>query len=289
MSDGMEFILLNGVEISSQDIGDKLFSSALFYGTGCFETMRFDKGQILRFEDHMNRMYRGLKYLELPVNLYPDKEFLHQMIYQVISESGLIREIVKVRVQCSLLEQKGYQLDPNIQLLTHIRVSSYEKKSHPVCLFTAKTRVIPSECRPADLKLSNMLHYRSAYREALKQKYDEALLLTLDGFIAETSMANIFWAIGDQIFTPSIDCSILPGIMRGGIIESIKKSEILNVEEGLFKPEFLFKADLVWLSNSVIEFQPVVSVDGHQLKFDKSLLNKIMTDFHYQKGNRSNL
>ncbi len=66
---------LNGEEVSIIDINQKLFSSALFYGTGCFETMRFEKDNICRFEDHISRLYRGLDYLQLPKTLFPGKEF----------------------------------------------------------------------------------------------------------------------------------------------------------------------------------------------------------------------
>lgn len=279
MSDYAELYMLNGIEVSSQEISDQLFSSAIFYGTGCFETMRFQRDQLLRYQDHINRLHRGLDFLELPGNLYPGREFLYQKISQLIDVKGLKGDQAKIRVQCSLLEQNGYRSDPNVQLLTHIRISKYSPGFHPVRLFTAKTRVIPSDCRPTDLKLSNMLHYRAAYREAVNQNYDDALMLSIDGDIAETSMANIFWAIGNKVYTPAIDCSILPGIMRGATIDSIKRSEKMNVEEGLFKPDTLFSADLVWLSNSVIEFLPVISIDGNQLKYDQSLLGEIYSAF----------
>ena len=289
MSKVLELVMINGVEVSVSDIGENLFSSALFYGTGCFETIRFEKDRILRFDDHMNRLQRGLNYLELPNHLLPEKEILFQKISQIIDEGELNGEMAKIRVQCSLLENNGYHLDSDVQLLTHIRVNRYKKASHAIKLLTAKTRVIPSDSRPSDLKLSNMLHYRSAYREAVKQNYDEALMLTLDGHIAETSMANIFWAMGNRVYTPSKDCSILPGIMRGVTIELIKRSDNLTIEEGIFKPDSLLNADLVWLSNSVIELQPVLSIDNTGLKCNEILLKEInsaIQDHNWSNSNR---
>ena len=288
MSKGLELVMINGVEVSVSDIGEDLFSSALFYGTGCFETIRYNKDRILRFEEHMSRLHRGLNYLELPDHLLPENEVIYQKISQIIDNGGLKGEMAKIRVQCSLIEKYGYHVDPDVQLLTHIRVNRYEERSHDIKLLTAKTRVIPSESRPSNLKLSNMLHYRSAYREAVKQNYDEALMLTLDGHIAETSMANIFWAMGNRVYTPSKDCSILPGIMRGVTIELIKRSDNLTIEEGIFKPDSLLNADLVWLSNSVIELQPVLSIDNTRLKCNEILLKEIYSAIQGHNWSNSN-
>jgi branched-subunit amino acid aminotransferase/4-amino-4-deoxychorismate lyase len=72
---------------------------------------------------------------------------------------------------------------------------------------------VPGECRPASLKLSNMLHYRNAFREAADAGADDALMLTVMA-IAESSIANIFWKKENEVYTPSPACDILPGIMR---------------------------------------------------------------------------
>lgn len=271
---------LNGEEVLPIDITQKLFSSALFYGTGCFETMRYEKDIICRFEDHFSRLYRGLEYLQLPKALFPEKEFLRKGITHLVNKKGLNGRPAKIRVQCSLLENKGYHLDSEVELLTHIRVSKIEKHDEPLRLLTAKTRVIPSDCRPSDLKLSNMLHYRSAFREAIKQNYDDALMLSIDGYIAETSIANLFWASGNSVFTPSKNCSILPGIMRATTIQAIKMSGTLSIEEGFYKKDSLITADSVWTSNSVAEFRPVSSIDDIKLNSNMDLINEITSIIH---------
>jgi len=159
-------------------------------------------------------------------------------------------------------------------------LSAIENSDEPLRLLTAKTRVIPSECRPSGLKLSNMLHYRSAFREAIKQNYDDALMLTLDGYIAETSIANLFWVSGNRVRTPSKDCSILPGVMRNATIQAIKKCSTLSIEEGFYNKDSILNADLVWISNSVIEFRPVSSIDKVNLNCNKDLINEITRIIH---------
>lgn len=280
MDKNPDFYFLNGKEVSINDINQKLFSSALFYGTGCFETMRYDNDHICRFEDHIRRLYRGLDYLQLPKHLFPEKEFIGQKITHLLNHFGIDGRPAKIRVQCSLIENNGYHFDTDVELLTHIRVCSIQDIVKPVRLLTAKSRVIPSVCRPSDLKLSNMLHYRSAFREAESKNYDDALMLTIDGHIAETSTANLFWAIGKKVVTPSKDCSILPGIMRGTTIQAIKMSGLLKIEEGIYDKDSIHNADLVWISNSVIELRPVITIDEVKLKRDEDLLKEITTIIH---------
>ena len=269
-----DLYFVNEKEVSVNDLNQKIFSSALFYGTGCFETMRFQNGRICRFEEHLDRLIRGLDYLQLPKHLYPDRVFLREKINYLIdsnTEGGLF----KIRLQCSLLENNGYRLDSDVELLSHIRISDLQVSDKPIKLLTAKTRVIPSLCRPADLKLSNMLHYRTAYREAIYQSYDDALMLTTDGFIAETSMANLFWVNENRVFTPSEDCAILPGIMREETIQAIRNRGKLSIEEGIYNKESILNAELVWVSNSVVEMRPVISIDNTKLNYSENLLKEI--------------
>lgn len=289
MDKNSDLYFLNEEEVSASAISEKLFSSALFYGTGCFETMRFENDTLSRYEGHINRLHRGLEYLQLPKHLFPKKDFLKQKITHLINNYSLNGSAAKVRVQCSLIENCGYHLDSNIELVTHIRVSKIQDVDRSVRLLTAKTRVIPSQCRPSDLKLSNMLHYRSAFREAKDQNFDDALLLSVDGYVAETSIANLFWLSGNRVSTPSIDCPILPGIMRDTTIQAIKKSGKLNVEEGKYKKESVLNADLVWISNSVIECQPVVSIDNVELSCNQALLKEISSIVHDFNGTSSDI
>lgn len=280
MDKNSEFYFLNGEAVSVLDINHKLFSSALYYGTGCFETMRYEEDHIRRYEDHICRLHRGLDYLQLPKNLFPEKDFLKKNISFLVNNNLKKGKAAKVRVQCSLLENNGYHLDSNVELLTQIRVNMIQNIEKPLRLMIAKTRVIPSQCRPSNLKLSNMLHYRSALREALKKDYDDAIMLSIDGYVAETSTANLFWVIGNKVFTPSIDCSILPGIMRNTIIQAIKLSKKFTLEEGIYKKESLLNADLAWISNSIIEFRPVFSINEAKLNWNEHLFEEISSTIH---------
>jgi len=83
--------------------------------------------------------------------------------------------------------------------------------------------------------------------KAQQAGFDDCIFLTPEGYITETSIANIFFRIGKTLYTPSLDCPILPGIIRAKIIEREE-----NVVEGLFKREILLDADEIFLTNSLM-------------------------------------
>ena len=264
-----EYVSVNGDLLNSRDANIPAVSSGLFYGAGCFETMRYETSGIFRLHEHVERLNRGLAYLEVPDSQFLSGSTLLKEITELVKKNGLMDNTVRVRVQASLLETKGYQKDEGLAL-TRIITCKEIRSTKPVSckLVSSAVRVVPGECRPANLKLSNMLHYRKAYRQALDAGVDDALMRTINGHLAESSIANLFWKKGNIIYTPSADCDILPGIMRNCVIEIIKNTEGLNLKEGKFYPSELTDAECIWLTNSVQEIKPVGEIDGKHCPID---------------------
>ncbi len=266
MSD--HFVCVNGNIIKQKNAVIPAFHSGLFYGAGCFETFRVDYGDCFRFEEHISRLKRGLTYLGVPKQIMPDLAKLQSEILELLAKSSLDSEIAKVRIQISLNDTPGYGFDSDTELIKLISCSRIEENQNLVRLKLSDIRTIPFQSRPADLKLSNMLHYRAAFRDAQKSGFDDALMLNQRGFAAETSIANIFWIAGDHIYTPSLRTDILPGIMRATLISIIKKIPQLTITEGEFGVDAIKKADAVWITNSVKEISEVQCFED--IKFRKN-------------------
>ena len=83
-----------------------------------------------------------------------------------------------------------------------IQASEYESNKKELKLAVAQTRCIPSEALERKYKLSNGLNYVKAAQEAARSSCDDALMLTVDGEVSETTSANIFWVNEGKIFTP---------------------------------------------------------------------------------------
>jgi branched-subunit amino acid aminotransferase/4-amino-4-deoxychorismate lyase len=267
------FVSVNGELHRSREAKIPAVSSGLFYGVGCFETMRYESSGIFRFQEHVDRLNRGLGYLEVPESKFLSAKILFREITDLIQKNGLKDKTVRVRVQVSLLENKGYQKDEGLVLARIITCKEILDTKPVSCkLVTCGVRVVPGDCRPANLKLSNMLHYRKAYRKAKQAGADDALMLTINGHLAESSIANLFWKKGNIIYTPSADCDILPGIMRNCVIEIIKNTDGLILKEGDFFPSKLENTECIWLTNSVQEIKPVEEIDGRTYPVDHQFL-----------------
>jgi branched-chain amino acid aminotransferase len=105
--------------------------------------------------------------------------------------------------------------------------------------------------------LENML----AHAEAVNAGCDEAILLNVDGHVAECSASNLFIVEAGGIVTPPIEDGALPGITRGVVIELAAKLGI-NLAQESVSVERLTSAEEVFITNSVIEIMPIAAIDG---------------------------
>jgi len=286
MNNTNRFVWLNGAVVSNTEALLQADTKGLMYGAGCFETLRLRSGKFLHLNMHADRFFRGLDYLGVHTSEFPDKELLKKAILHLLEKNGLFHIDSIVRMQAALKGGRGYHIgqDDGINLFISAEPAGLLKKEYS--LYGANTRVVPSECRPSGLKLSNALHYMQAWREAERNGDDDALMLTVNGRIAETAVANLFWKKGDTIITSSPDDDILPGLMREIVMKLLKRSKSFRVREVSEGPESLDDAELVWITNSVKEIQPVTRIGERIYPFESSFYAFIYEAFEsYKKIN----
>jgi branched-chain amino acid aminotransferase len=107
--------------------------------------------------------------------------------------------------------------------------------------------------------------------EARERGFDEALMLDLNGYVAEGPGANFFFEKDGVLYTPPLG-NILPGITRETIIDICREMEI-PLEEKLFRPEELFEADSAFFCGTAAEVVPIESIEGQP--FTKSWKNSL--------------
>jgi branched-chain amino acid aminotransferase len=110
-------------------------------------------------------------------------------------------------------------------------------------------------------KTGNYLNNVLALVEARRAGGDDAVLLNGDGHVTEATTANVFWARGGEVYTPSLDCGILAGITRTLLIWTLRKEGGV-VHEGRYPPEELAGADEAMLTGTIRGVSPVVRLDG---------------------------
>jgi branched-chain amino acid aminotransferase len=120
--------------------------------------------------------------------------------------------------------------------------------------------VIPHVAKATGIYLNSML----AVMEANRAGYDEAILLTDDGFIADGSGENVFLVKDGTIYTPDLSASILPGITRDTIIQIAQDLGYSVVEKQLIRTD-LYLADEVFMTGTAAEVTPLREVDDHAI------------------------
>jgi branched-chain amino acid aminotransferase len=266
-----EKIWMNGELVDWADARIHVGTHGLHYGSGVFEGIRaYDtpKGTaVFRLADHLQRLHNSarLLYMDLPYSI----EELRDAHFQLISANGLpecyLRPIAfygygelgvsavgnPVDVVIMSWPWGAYLGEDGLSQGIRAKISSWQRIG---------PNVIPHVAKATGVYLNSML----AVMEANRAGYDEAILLTDEGFIADGSGENIFVVKDGTIFTPDLSASILPGITRDTIIQIASDLGHEVVEKNLIRSD-LYLADEVFMSGTAAEVTPLRAVDDHEL------------------------
>jgi len=261
-------------------------SRGLMYGDGIFETFRTYSGQTFLLDEHLRRLSEGLELLGIRNEYISSFSSIRSIVAKLLNKNGLSTSDAILRLQVWRDGARGYKPDEDAE--THfsmIASTCPDQFAHP-SLATVSHRRIPTESLPSTAKFTNGINYILAAREASYKGADDALMQTIDGWVSETTIANIFWAHGSTIFTPSVNCDLIPGITRNVLVKLIKEHGSYDLEIGQFELDHLLGADVVWICNSVREVLPVQQVDSHSFVKKSELLTALQQVFSsYRKAN----
>jgi branched-subunit amino acid aminotransferase/4-amino-4-deoxychorismate lyase len=221
-------------------------------GDGLFETVLWRDGAPMFWDEHMDRLRRGCQTLGLPA---PDPKAL---LAAVRAEAdGLAQAAVRLTWTAG---SGGRGLDRPASLTPGlaVRASASAPPAGPAMLVTSTVR--RNEASPASrLKSLSYLDNVLARREALAAGADEAVMLNTRGEVACAAAANLFWITDGELFTSSLDCGVLDGIVRGKLVEALPVKEVRISADGLKR------AEAVFLTNSLIGMRWASHLDGRPL------------------------
>lgn len=272
-------MLFDGRIISADQPVASGISRGLMYGEGVFDTLRLYSGKALFLSEHFDRLFEGLEVLGIKVREDWTHKHICSGIAQLLQEKNLQEADAIVRLQFWRDGNRGYRPDqsgtPHYMITASHCPSSFEQPH----LMTVNRRRIPSQSLPSEYKFTNGIGYILAAREASQKGGDDALMQTISGWISETTIANIFWVRGDTIFTPSVECDLLPGITRNILIRLIKQQEQWNLKTGTFELADVLDAETVWICNSVRELLRVKAIDECKYNSRSAIFDKLKQQF----------
>lgn len=265
-------VYLNGEWIKAKDALTTVYGQTLHYGNAVFEGIRSyatENGfSVFKAKEHYERLIYSANKMHIPLNY--TVESLTHLTYQLLEKNGLtdayIRPLLYLDPNMALLPVNesnlflsAWKWDRYLgSKLLNVMISSYERPN-------------PKSCH-VEAKVSG--HYTNsilATTEAKQKGFDEALLLDMNGFLAEGSGANLFFEKNDILYTPALG-NILPGITRATVID-LAQSMGFKVKEGNYKPNDLLAADSAFFTGTAAEVAGIASVNNHKfpLKWEESI------------------
>lgn len=262
--------ILNGKIYDNNEKTINPLSQGFMFGYGLFETLKILEGKILFLDEHIKRLEESVKKLSL--NLDMDNIALVKDAYRLMELN---------KVENGVLKISYVKNDDENYLLLSTRENSYSDNDYIKgfkLMFSGTKRNENSIL--CFLKTNNYLENLLAKDIANKRGFDECLFLNSKDFIAEGAVSNIFWVKDNVIYTPSIECGILPGVVREKVLECIKRLNIC-VKIGEFTKSELLDSREVFITNSVMDIMPVSLIEETRFNVDKtSVTTKIINEYN---------
>lgn len=249
-------VFLNGEFMIKEECKITPFNSSYLFGNGIFETFRVFDGKIILLGDHLERLNKSLAFFKFKPVSY---EHIEKIINNLVELNNLPTARIKISISKDFLNRKENLL---------IDIEEY-RRTFPEF---ARVMVNPDKLIHGDLirmhKTTNYLKNEFALEEAKASNYDEAIFIDELNHLIEGTRTNVFIVTGGKVFTPALDCGVLPGITRKFILQSAKELEI-QVQEKIILIDELLQSDEIFLTNSI---NGIIKV--------KQLNERIINDFN---------
>ena len=264
-------IWLDGHLVPFDEARVHVLTHSLHYGFGVFEGMRCylgDDGRsaIFRAREHIRRLFESAHILEINIPFASEeilkasadtvrvnglKEcYIRPLVFLGDGEMGVAARTNQVRVSIAVWPWGAYLGEEGVKRGVRLKTSSFVRFHHNSLMPHAKAT-------------GHYINSVLAVREAQRGGYDEAMLLDVDGFVAEGSGENLF-VIRDGVVTTPPSTSSLPGITRASVM-AILRDQGVEVIEQRFPRDLVYIADEVFMTGTAAEVTPVREVDDRRI------------------------
>ena len=263
-------IWMDGEKVPWRDANVHVLTHTLHYGVGAFEGIRAyktDKGTCLfRLEDHIKRLFDTAHILEMDVPYSQDEinkacvesvkdnqletAYVRPLVYYGSEGMGLHASALSVHVSVAAWYWGAYLGSDALEKGIRIKTSSFTR--HLVNSVMCKAKAC-----------GNYINSILALQEALKDGYDEALMLDNEGMVAEGSGENIFIVRNGVLYTPELTSS-LEGITRDTVMTLAQEDGLQVVEKRITRDE-IYICDEAFFSGTAAEVTPIRELDNRKI------------------------
>ncbi|MFO1352858.1 MAG: branched-chain amino acid transaminase [Gammaproteobacteria bacterium] len=271
MADRDGVIWYDGQLVPWRDAKTHVLTHTLHYGMGVFEGIRAYKTAkgvaIFRLQEHTDRLFRSAKIVGMKIpydsatlnaacravmrdNQLTEGGYLRPVCFYGSEGMGLRANNLLVHVAVAAWAWPPYLGAEGLERGIRVRVSSFTRHHVNAAMCKAKAN-------------GNYINSTMALHEALRDGYDEALLLDAQGFVAEGSGENFFLVRNGILFTPPLT-SALEGITRESVIQLATDLGI-PVREKVISRDEVYIADEAFFTGTAAEVTPIREIDGRAI------------------------
>jgi branched-chain amino acid aminotransferase len=253
---------VNGKLVHRDQAAVSPFDSAVQGGDAVWEGLRLYDGRIFKLTEHLDRLRSSA--LALAFRDIPSHERITQEIRRTLAANGM-RDGVHIRLTLtrgvkytSGMDPRLNQAGPTLIVLPEWKEPVYDKAG--ITLITSSVRRFPPDCLDPKIHHCNLLQSILAKIQANAAGADDALMLDLRGFVAETNATHVFLVYRGTVLT-SHESACPEGITRATVLWLCREHGIPHQEKDLSLTE-VYRADEVFCTGTMGELAPVVTVDG---------------------------
>jgi branched-chain amino acid aminotransferase len=260
---------MDGALVPWHEANVHVLTHTLHYGFGVFEGIRCyrtnnGKSAIFRLKEHVDRLFNSAKILGIEVPFSNEditkailevvqvnkleECYIRPLIFLGDNKMGLNPDGVNVRVAIAAWPWGTYLGDDGLNKGIRVRTSSFTRHHVNISMTKAKA-------------CGYYINSIFAKAEAVRDGYDEAILLDPNGYVSEGSGENIFILYKGMLITPPLSSSCLDGITRDAVFDICKELDVPLKEETLTRDE-LYLADEIFLTGTAAEITPIREIDN---------------------------
>jgi branched-chain amino acid aminotransferase len=262
---------MDGRFVDWDDATVHVLTPTLHYGWGVFEGIRAyptERGPaVFRLTDHIARLFRSAHIYLMEPAFTPaefvaavkelvrvnelEAGYIRPLLYLGYGEMGLnpLPSPTKAAIAC--WPWGAYLGEEAAHNGVRVMVSSFERISH-------------NSLPPAAKTTGQYINSSLAKVQALKAGYDEAILLTPQGYIAEGPGENVFAVYDKRIVTPPLLDGVLAGLTRDSVMTIARDEGYEVIERSLTRAD-LYVADEAWFTGTAAEMVPIVEIDDRRI------------------------
>lgn len=252
-------VYLNGAICRASEAKVSVGDVGLLHGASTFTTMLARNGVVFRLDRHLARLMETIEFLAFACRV--DEATLTDAVGQVLKANELSDAMVRITVTPG---------DPAEGASTTL-VTADVLAEYPPQWYADGVRVVISDFRQPTQhpigghKTGCYLARTMARRIAAANGAEEALWFTTGEHLAEACFCNVFFVRGSKVYTPPLDTPVLPGIVRGCVLEICKELEIEYVSTEPLVAEEMLEACEMFITASCSGIRPVVQIERHEV------------------------